>query len=238
MPGAAQWRHNGPVDSRPVQSDQRAPDERLDERVQRHLATPYARPIAQHTRDAVHWLREQLGDDRPLILDSGCGTGESSRYLAGQWPGHWVVGVDRSAHRLARSGWQAPGLVADNLVLLRANLVDLWRLLLEARMLPQRHYLLYPNPYPKPAHLGRRWHGHPVFPTLIALGGRLEMRTNWDIYALEFARAMELAAPAAVTLRQHQPDPPLTAFERKYLSSRHQLFQVVADLPSHYSSSR
>ena len=45
-----------------------------------------------------------------------------------------------------------------------------------------RHYVLYPNPWPKIGHLARRWHGHAVFPDLLALGGVFECRSNWRIY--------------------------------------------------------
>jgi tRNA (guanine-N7-)-methyltransferase len=106
----------------------------------------------------------------PLILDSCCGVGESSRLLARAFPNHYVIGVDQSASRLARGGGRAAECPA-NLDLVRADVVDYWRLLHEAGVRLDRHYLLYPNPWPKIGHLSRRWHGHPVFPTLLELGG-------------------------------------------------------------------
>jgi hypothetical protein len=50
------------------------------------------------------------------------------------------------------------------MVFVRADLVDYWRLLAEAGIGLARHYILYPNPWPKIGHLARRWHAHPVFP--------------------------------------------------------------------------
>lgn len=45
---------------------------------------------------------------------------------------------------------------------------------------------------PKIGHLSRRWHGHPVFPAMLELGGVLECRSNWKIYVLnEFCFAVE-----------------------------------------------
>ena len=58
-----------------------------------------------------------------------------------------------------------------NAVLIRADLVDFWRLLADNGVRLARHYNLYPNPWPKIGHLARRWHGHPVFPALLELGG-------------------------------------------------------------------
>ena len=215
--------------SRRITSDQVAPDQRLPDLLQRHLRRPFDKPVSAHTREAMDWLLPHLDATCPLILDSGCGTAESSRLLAQNAPDSQVLGVDRSAHRLRRAGWSEPGLVSGNLILLRADLVDCWRLLLRHGVTVQQHYLLYPNPYPKPAHLARRWHGHPVFPELIRLGGRIELRTNWSIYAQEFALALELMGIKSIKLKQFQPTQALSAFERKYLHSSHHLFQVVAN---------
>ena len=123
-----------------------------------------------------------------MVLDSGCGTGESTVLLARRYPDCLVVGVDKSAARLDK----APQLPA-NARLLRADLADIWRLMDDAGWKLAQHYLLYPNPWPKPAQLKRRWHGHPVFPDLLVLGGRLVLRSNFEVYVDEFARALELA---------------------------------------------
>ena len=60
----------------------------------------------------------------PLIIDSCCGTGDSTRNLAGRFPEALVVGVDKSAHRLAR---HQPG-DRQNYALVRADVNDFWRL--------------------------------------------------------------------------------------------------------------
>lgn len=47
-----------------------------------------------------------------------------------------------------------------NLYLCRADLTDFWMLAYrESDWIIDSHYLLYPNPYPKPKHLQLRWHG-------------------------------------------------------------------------------
>ena len=112
---------------------------------------------------------------RPLILDSGCGVGQSTAKLALRFVDSYVLGIDKSAARLGRS----PELPEDA-CLVRAELVDGWRLLASRGERLARHDLLYPNPWPKIGHLARRWHGHAVFPELLALGGVLECRSNWE----------------------------------------------------------
>jgi tRNA G46 methylase TrmB len=100
----------------------------------------------------------------------------------------------------------------------QADLNDFWRLAFEAGWQPTHHYLLYPNPWPKAKHIGRRWHGAPVFPFIVKLGGILEVRSNWDIYVKEFARALELAGQPAV-VEAYESDSAITPFERKYWAS-------------------
>ncbi len=94
----------------------------------------------------------------------------------------------------------------------------------------QRHYLLYPNPWPKSAHLKRRWHGHPVFPHLLALGGELEARSNWRLYLEELAAALALAGITASVTPVADTEETLTDFEEKYRLSGHQLWRLSATL--------
>lgn len=114
------------------------------------------RPIPSHTRLSfakfVQWLAARPAG-RGLILDSGCGTGRSALLLARIMPACDVVGVDKSEVRLRRTEVYRrycgvpPGV--ENAFLIRADLVDFWRLCLQNRINPTHHYLLYPNPFPK-----------------------------------------------------------------------------------------
>ncbi|MGB8712206.1 MAG: SAM-dependent methyltransferase [Onishia taeanensis] len=217
------------ANSRAIVTNQPGPHQELARRVSRALAHPLKKPIAEHTRSAFAeadaWLSAR---PRPLILDAGCGVGLSTRQLAEQFPGHVVIGVDRSADRLSRDHGELP----DNALLVRADLVDFWRLALASGWQPDRHYLLYPNPYPKAAHLKMRWHGHPVFPAILALGGRLELRSNWRLYVEEFALAIEQATGEVVQAEIHRPDGGfLTPFERKYHGSGQSLWRLQVELP-------
>ncbi|QJQ97055.1 MULTISPECIES: tRNA (guanosine(46)-N(7))-methyltransferase TrmB [Halomonadaceae] len=217
------------VDSRFISTNQSGPHDDLTRRVERAFATPWRKPVAEHTRqafDAAHAWLSQHG--APLVLDAGCGVGLSTRALAQRHAGHAVIGVDRSADRLSRNHGPLP----DNALLVRADLVDFWRLALAAGWQPEHHYLLYPNPYPKSAHLKMRWHGHPVLPHLLGLGGRLELRSNWRLYVEEFALAVALAKGVQATVDQYVPgDEFLTPFERKYHVSGQALWRLQIELP-------
>ncbi len=219
------------ANSRPVSSAQTDVHEQLQNALARHAAHPFRKPILDHNRAAFEealaaWRAAGAG---PLILDAGCGVGLSTLHLASDFPGHFVIGVDQSADRLARrTAWPAP--LPENFVRVRADLVDFWRLMLDAGVRPARHYLLYPNPWPKIGQLGRRWHGHPVFPAIMALGGRLECRSNWRIYIEEFVSAITQLTGLASACEPHVPQASMTPFEQKYLASGHRLWRCVVEL--------
>ena len=100
----------------------------------------------------------------------------------------------------------------------------------EAGLRLARHYVLYPNPWPKIGHLGRRWHAHPVFPWIPRLGGVLECRSNWLVYIEEFALALEVAIGRPVAWEAFSAEVPLTPFERKYRDSGQTLYRLGVDL--------
>ncbi len=198
---------------------------RLDEVVRRHLDSRWRQPIRAHTRQAFEVIRDRLERAERLVLDSGCGTGESTAGLARRHPDALVVGIDQSAARLVR----APEL-PDNVVLVRAELADFWRLLVGAGLKSTLHYLLYPNPWPKPDHLKRRWHAHPVFPDLLELGGQLELRSNFELYVREFERGLNLAGNVDAKVVSFSAGEPISPFERKYSASGHRLWKLTVNL--------
>lgn len=218
-----------------IQSSQDAAHPRLVEVVERHRTHAWRQPIAGHSLKAWSALRDWLlpRGHLPLILDCGCGTGASSVGLAQRNPGSVVVGIDQSLQRLSRLGEVGGGVLqlADNAALLRAPLQDLWRLLQADGLRAQQQLIWYPNPWPKPEHLQRRWHAHPVFPVLLALGGEIEVRSNWRIYVDEFMQALEVYGWRS-TVTSIAPDAdPVTPFERKYRDSGHPLWRLSAQAP-------
>ena len=224
----------------------------LEAVVRKYAATTFLRPVADHTRDAFEnaceFVRTFYGTDAAgcfeVVLDSGCGTGESTIHLARKFPNVPVIGVDKSAERLSKAGngrqlEVAAGNSCDipaNAFWVRAELLDFWRLALEKVNAGEwkilHHALYYPNPWPKESEATRRFHLHPIFPTLLRLSPVTELRTNWEIYAREFAEAARILGEALslkfnVGLDAFDPENPETAFERKYQSAGQELYKVV-----------
>ena len=207
---------------------------RLEAIVRRHVERPWRggrhEPTCSAFRKVSAAVEQQA--DRPLIFDSGCGTGESTQLIAAAFPQCLVIGIDRSAVRLARLPSGSLSYREQNALWVRAELAAFWRLAVQAGWRLERHCLFYPNPWPKAAQLRRRWHGHPVFPEMLALGGRLEMRTNWDVYACEFARAVEIVSGRSARIEPVADTGLTSPFERKFRSRADPLYRVRVALGS------
>jgi tRNA (guanine-N7-)-methyltransferase len=223
--------------SRQVSSNQHHTHPKLPALVRKHLDTRFRKPVAAHNLEAFEVLMRELAErPRPLVLDSFCGTGHSTAALARRHPDHLVVGIDKSAQRLGKH----PGSSRANYLLLQAECEDLWQLLALEGLSAEYHYLLYPNPWPKAKHLQRRVHASASFPVLLQLArqgggapaggaadqagpGRIEVRSNWQIYVEEFGVAMHMAGVPGY-ISQLSPGPALSLFESKYANSGHILW--------------
>lgn len=231
--------------ARSVESNQETIHKDLEKLVRRYAQTQYLRPIASHTREAFllaekaleDWAKKNGNAEAPVVIDSGCGTGESTIHLARRFKDCFVIGVDKSAMRLNKAGNAAQldsEPVPSNAYWVRAELLDFWRLAQEARWNIQYHAVFYPNPWPKQSECTRRFHMHPIFPTMMSLAPVTELRTNWEIYAKEFAAAAELLASEQETAKGLHADctvfvpaSPETAFERKYAAAGQPLWRVI-----------
>ena len=215
---------------RSVASNQNAVHSDLEKLVRRYLEFEYQRPFAWHTIEAFKKAQDFISSfTMPVVLDSGCGNGESTFVLAEKFPKHPVIGVDKSMLRLSKSDKK---IQPANVLFLQAELLDFWRLALEAGWNVCYHAVYYPNPWPKESQVGRRFHAHPIFPSLLKLCSNIELRTNWKTYAEEFLEASQIAfkhlqVEASPVLEQWIPEEPETAFERKYIENGQVLWRVI-----------
>lgn len=219
--------------SKIVETNQVGIHENLIATVQKHLRSRFQKPYADHSKRAFDRVaeRRQQFSGYPIIFDSCCGVGDSSRALAERNPGHFVIGADKSEKRLMT---ERTSDLPENLIMVRTDLNDFYRMAVDAGWRFDRHYIFYPNPWPKSEHLKRRWHGAPVFPYMLALGGILELRSNWKLYLDEFCAALETAGVGGI-ISPFDVDRPITAFEAKYDASGQRLWQLVADLRDYKS---
>lgn len=134
-----------------------------------------------------------------------------------------------------------------NVFFVRAELADFWRLWLQSSLaLPEKHFLLYPNPYPKKRRFQSRWYAHPAFPLALQMQSQnMVVRSNWKAYLEDFATAVALSqqhqsaddnsnprikyvssgGPAEIDPAQ----PAWTNFEQKYFDVGESCYELVLD---------
>lgn len=208
-----------------IETAQQTIHPRLEFVVQKHLKYSYRRPPTPKMQKYFAEIYEKHRQ-YPIILDTGCGRGHSTRLLAQRYPRHRVLGLDKSEHRLQHL---SKNTMPENAYLLRVELVDFWLLAQAHQWRFDRVYLLYPNPWPKMMHLQRRWHGHAVFPAILDTAQHVVLRTNWKIYAEEFALAAGLAhrhGRSATEVDIPREGPFMSAFERKYVLAGQPVYEV------------
>ncbi|MCW8865444.1 MAG: SAM-dependent methyltransferase [Colwellia sp.] len=223
-------------DSKAIVTNQSGIHEKLDEVVKKHLQHPFQKPFQAHTEQAftamdLHvqaFLAEHPSGE--IILDACCGVGQSTRILAEQNPHALVIGVDKSDSRINRNveGFSTEdGYQAQNYHLVRADLNDFYRLVKAANWPVTKHYILYPNPWPKSKHLQRRWHGSAVFPQMTSIGETLILRSNWPLYLQEFQQAAKQVKLTGELCELPVSEQPLTPFEAKYQASGQVCWQLT-----------
>jgi tRNA G46 methylase TrmB len=214
--------------ARSISTNQLGIHQNLHKVVTRQLANTNQKPLSAHTQqafqDAISWLGGWQGD---LILDSCCGVGESTVNIARAHPNARVIGIDKSALRTEKH--QAYASTLENYLVLRADLNDFLKLLVLNDKKLTKHYLLYPNPYPKSAHLQRRWYATSALKDIIKLGGTLEVRSNWQLYIQEFSAALAIAN-IQNQIGIFESERAITPFERKYWQSGQSSWQLLATL--------
>jgi len=237
MEGNLAENNNELGDSKAIITNQTGIHEKLNEVVAKHLSHLFKKPYQPHTQQAFQEMDTlvqaflQANPNGEIILDACCGVGQSSRILAQQNPQALVIGVDKSAHRINRNveGFdEKNGYHAQNYHLIRADLNDFYRLVKAANWPVIKHYILYPNPWPKSKHLQRRWHGSAVFPQMISIGQTLILRSNWRLYLEEFQQAAkQMALHGELSQVNVTVEQALTPFEAKYQASGQVCWQLT-----------
>lgn len=243
--------------ARSIITNQAGVHEDLVKVLAKHQSNDFQRPVAEHTIVAFEQMLEWLGGwHGDVIIDACCGVGESTLNIAQQYSTSRVIGVDKSVARLDKhksyagknTSVKAIALHSDNAIeqkyvenvpqnylLLQADLNDFWRLLHDyvSQQSPAwkivKQFILYPNPYPKKAQLGKRWHAGALFPYIIKLCANIEVRSNWRIYIDEFLLAAEFygLVGGIESVSEDDIDKAYTPFERKYLAANQTCFKLV-----------
>lgn len=214
--------------SKPVIATSRANEEDLIKIARRFDVDTYKRPIEDE-----EWLTSTIlkaAQGRSVILDSGCGIGESTYHLGKLYPEHLVLGVDKSASRIERKNAFKQEL-APNTLLLQADMQSVWPLLYKLQssgeLSVSKQYILFPNPWPKAKGLKKRWYANPMLAYITALNTPIEARSNWKGYLEDFLLVLKGLGKGEGVLESYEPSDFITPFERKYSESGQELYKLV-----------
>lgn len=231
----------------------------LPKLVARHQEMQFAKPIASHTQKAFDRVLSFLdGWQADVIIDACCGVGESTLKIANKFPNAKVIGIDKSIARLDKHASyaelnkshykeQSTIISNNNYILVQADLIDFWRLLNSTlnnvenapKWQVTQQFILYPNPYPKKAQIGKRWYASAIFPYLLNVCPTLELRSNWKLYLQECLIAanhyglngdiseIQINKLGKDSFSLNGLDEAFTPFERKYLESGQTCFKLV-----------
>lgn len=216
--------------SKSVFADSPVEIETIIEIAKRFSVNNYKRPVANKGK----WERTILEfcDGRPLVLDAGCGVGESSFHLGAIHSECAVLGVDKSKDRVERKNSfkkELPG----NVMICEGDMLDIWTVLKglveEDKIKIEKQYVLYPNPWPKNKGLKKRWYANPILPFMMALNSPIELRSNWKRYLEDFMAVARALFGYEGEMKSVE-GPSITPFERKYLASGQDLYCLNLEL--------
>lgn len=167
-------------------------------------------------------------------MEIGFGNGENLLQLALSHPEWNLLGVEVHRPGIGRLLLALETAEISHVRLLQADAMEILRHHLRPASL-QGLILLFPDPWPKQRHHKRRL-VQPEFAALaagaLAVGGLLQMATDWQDYAEQMLRVMD-AAPEFLNLAgvdqfaPRQPDRPLTRFERRGQNLGHDVWELL-----------
>jgi len=192
----------------------------------KHIHSQYKRPLSKQQADSFEQMSALVKkQSRPLILDSGCGNANSSILLAQKYPEHLVIGIDKSIHRLKTASNRE--IIPQNCATFQIDYFDAWMQMSQANWKIDKHFIFYPNPWPKAEHLKRRIYAHPVFSSMLNLSPYLEIRSNWYTYLLEAALSIEVRMDRKLQIQRIGDEEPISAFENKYKKAKCPIFRLI-----------
>jgi len=125
------------------------------------------------------WVRAHFGNDRPLVLELGCGKGEYTLALGRSYQDANVIGIDRKGDRIWKGAKRARVEPLDNVAFLRARLEKLSDYFDPGQV--REIWMPYPDPLPKRRQAKHRVLSLPFLETyhrILQKGGVVHVKTD------------------------------------------------------------
>lgn len=187
---------------------------------------------------------EIFGRKAPLVLEIGCGMGETTVAIAAATPDTDFIGVEVYPAGVGALLRRIEDAGIENLRVIEHDAVEVMRDMIAPDSLDGVH-IFFPDPWPKKRHHKRRLVQPPFVSLLasrIAPGGYVHLATDWAHYAIQMLAVLDAepllantAGPVTVgeaieDCRGFAPRPahrPLTKFEQRGLRLGHGVWDLV-----------
>ncbi len=148
-----------------------------------------------------HWHRDFFHNDRPIVLELGCGKGEYTVALAERDPSRNYIGIDIKGARMWRGAKTATERGMTNVGFLRTRIEFIGALFAEGEV--SEIWITFPDPQLKTRRARKRLTG-PMFLALyariLAPGGRIHLKTDSQhLYAYTNAVIERFGLPCEVS---------------------------------------
>jgi len=170
--------------------------------------------------EPLDWSRV-FAVERPIEIDLGCGKGAFLFWAACTQPQRNFVGVDRLLRRLRRVDRKAVHAGLQNLRLLRIESTYLISKLIPDCSVSTYH-VLFPDPWPKRRHHGRRLICAPFLADLrrtLTMGGIVNCATDHEEYFVWIQREFQKDGGFIQGQPASLPEEAWTDFERKFVAA-------------------
>jgi tRNA (guanine-N7-)-methyltransferase len=180
---------------------------------------------------AIHAERI-FGRKAPMVLEIGCGMGETTAHIAHALPGVDFIGVEVHGPGVGSLLKRIDALALRNLRIIQHDAVEVIAAMIGMASLAGIH-IFFPDPWPKKRHHKRRLlqagFVHELALRLDA-GGYLHVATDWEDYAreiLETLSAEPLMANTATDFAARPAYRPVTKFELRGTRLGHGVWDLM-----------
>lgn len=192
------------------------------------LAPRYGLPFASAPID----FARTFGRRAPVVLEIGCGMGETTAAIAAAHPGTDFVGVEVHGPGVGAILNRIEQGALSNLRVIQHDAVEVVDAMIPEGSLAGVH-VYFPDPWPKKRHHKRRLVQSPfvkLIASRLAPGGYLHCATDWEEYAQQMLEVLSAEPLLANTAAGFAPKPdyrPLTKFENRGIQLGHGVWDLV-----------
>ena len=195
-----------------------------------------------HTQGMPQWgiayqphacdLAAQFGRTAPIILEIGCGMGETTAIIAAASPQNNYLGIEVHTPGVGSLLKEIATRELNNLRLIQHDAVDVVKHMLAPASLAGIH-IFFPDPWPKKRQQKRRLIQAPFVALLASRlqpGGYLHCATDWQDYAEQMLAVLSSESLLENSCSGFAPRPnyrPQTKFETRGLKLGHGVWDVI-----------